>query len=142
ELWLVYSSVAAIVGLNPSTGKWDSVLKMPWFPSGTFAFPRPGVMTVSGSRSPDGKVFYPKFAEVDLATRRLKEYRADIAQYTLADAHTVVFTDSGNNLVRLGLDTGAVTILDGVAAIHLQAAQPGSRADAYVWFAMSTGVGK
>ena len=141
ELWMVYSRVAAIFGFNPSLGKWDRVIKMPWFPYGTIAFPRPGVLTINGSRSPDGKAIYYKFAEVDVATGRLREYSADIAQYTLADAHTVVFTDWRNNLGRLDLDTGEITILDGEAGIDLGASQFGG-GDGYVWFAMGTGVGK
>jgi hypothetical protein len=144
ELWTTYSRVAAIIGFNPTLGQWDRVVKLPWFTYyfTTIASPRPGVLTINGYRTPDDKVVFHKFAEVDVATGHVSDYAADVRGYALFDPHTVVFEDWSGNLDRLDLDTGEVTVLDGEAPNNANGAPFLVSGDGYVWYAMGTGIGK
>jgi len=141
ELWAAFSRVAAIIGFNPSLGKWDRVIKLPWFPSGVSS-PRPGVLVISGGRTPDDKQFFFKLAELDLASQSIREYDAGPGTYTVADPHTMVFVDASGNLGRLDLDTGDVTILDGPSLINTIGSPFGIRGDGYAWYSIGTGVAR
>ena len=143
EMWMAYQKVAAIFGFNPALGKWDRVVRLPWFPAfySQLTTLRPGVLLVNGYRTPDDKHFYTRFAAVDMTTGALKHYDAEVEQYVLADAKTVLFTNLAGDLGRLDLDTGAVTILDGETGANLAAAGRAAGSKSIVWYGMSTGIG-
>jgi hypothetical protein len=137
---MAFSKVAAIFGFNPSLGKWDRVVRLPWFLSNSsdITSPKTGVLIVNGWRSPKDYVTYPTFAQIDLATGRLRDYAIDVQEYTLVDASTAVFTDSRGDIARLDVDTSDVTILDGQAEVTQLTPSHGN----VVWYATGTGVGK
>lgn len=140
ELWTVADEVPALFGFNPTLGKWDRVIHMRWQPS-QIASPRAGTLTVSGARSPDGKVFIGKFAEVNVATGRVHEYNFSAGEYALVDAHTAVFTDAAGNIGRLDIDTGDATILYRNPPTDEAVGMFAVGGEGKVWFAMGTGIG-
>jgi streptogramin lyase len=141
EVWVAADKVAAVFGFNSTTHRWDRLIHLPWFPSDetTLAEPRPGLLTVNGYRSPDGKAYYNTFARIDTATGRLTQIAQPVSDYFVINDHEALFLGQNRApLFKLDIDTGAATRLASDLPVdsHNGRAQFALSRDGHLWFGM------
>jgi hypothetical protein len=139
EIWVAAYKVAGVFGFNAARSSWDRTVRLPWFPDDNtrLAAPQPGVLTVNGFRSPDGKVFKAVFAKVETPTGRVVQLPAHVRDYVVTGSDTVVYADDAGNIAKLSLIDGSSTVVVSKAPIDGNpAADLTTDGKGHLWFSL------
>jgi streptogramin lyase len=139
EIWVAAYKVAGVFGFNPARGSWDRTVRLPWFLNdGTrLAAPQPGMLTVNGFRSPDGKVFKTMFAKVEASTGHVIQLPAQVLDYVVTDRDAVVYVDDAGNIAKLSLLDGSSTVIASKAPLGgMSGATLATDGKGHLWFSL------
>ena len=138
EIWVAAYKVAGVFGFNPARSSWDRTVRLPWFSYDLtrLAAPQPGVLTINGFRSPDGKVFKHLFAKVETSTSRVIQLPLEVYEYSLIDNSNVLYTDSAGDIGSFNLNSGTATIVAPHAPANMSPGLFVPDGNGHVWFSM------